>query len=208
MKNLLRVDSSARTEASHSRALGDYLLECAQAYSKGLTVRTRDLVAEPVEQIHQSTIAGFYTPEDQMTDELRAATALSDKLIAEVQWADTILITAPMYNFSAPSALKAWIDQVVRINRTFSYEDGKFSGLVGVNKAYVCCAYGAGRYGEGGDFAAANFLEPYLRFVLEFLGIEQVKFFSAELLTADEATVQAAIDRTKAQIAAEFNPTN
>lgn len=128
-------------------------------------------------------------------------------IIGEVQSADTILITVPMYNFSVPSALKAWIDQVVRINRTFSYEDGQFAGLVGANKAYVCCAYGAGGYGEGGDFAAANFLEPYLRFVLEFLGIEQVKFFSAEFLTADEATVQAAIDQAKAQIAAEFKST-
>lgn len=208
MKHLLRIDASARTDASHSRALGNFLLECAQAQSSELVVRTRDLSTEPVEQIQQTTITGFYTPDDQMTDELQSATALSDKLIDEVQWADTILITVPMYNFSVPSALKAWVDQIVRINRTFSYVDGQFSGLVGARKAYVCCAYGAGGYLEGGDFAAANFLEPYLRFVLEFLGIEQVKFFSAEFLTADEATVQAAIDQAKAQISAELNSTN
>lgn len=207
MKHLLRIDASARTEASHSRALGDFLLERAEAHWTELVVKSRDLVAEPIEQIQQTTISGFYTPDDQMTPELKSATALSDRLIGDVQWADTILITVPMYNFSVPSALKAWIDQVVRINRTFSYEDGQFSGLVGANKAYVCCTYGAGGYGEGGDFAAANFLEPYLRFVLEFLGISHVKFFSAEFLTADEATVQAAIDQAKAQIAAEFNST-
>jgi FMN-dependent NADH-azoreductase len=87
----------------------------------GAIVR-RDLAACPVRHITDLTIAGFYTPVEQHSPEIRRDIALSDTLIAELTAASALLITVPMYNFSIPSALKAWIDHIVRINRTFSYD--------------------------------------------------------------------------------------
>ncbi len=200
MRNLLRIDSSARTTASLSRVLGDHLESCwARAEPAGRVVR-RDLAKSPIGQIEEATITGFYTPADAMTPDLKAATALSDQLIAELQATDALLITTPMYNLSVPAALKAWIDQIVRVDRTFAYEDGQFAGLVKPDLAYVCAAYGANGYEAGGPMAAANFLEPYLDGLLRFLGFSQVQFFSLQATGADEATVAAGLAGAKAEI--------
>jgi FMN-dependent NADH-azoreductase len=94
-----------------------------------------------------------------------------------------------MYNFSIPSALKAWIDQIVRIGRTFAYDGINFTGLVTVKKAYVICAYGASGYTDGGAFASFNFLEPYLKSLLSFLGIGEIQFFNLQATTGDESIV-------------------
>lgn len=204
MQTLLRIDSSARLDASHSRALGDHFVARAREQFPNVAVRLRDLQTRPIEHITQDTIAGFYQTPEMMTDADKAATALSDTLIDELQAADTLLITAPMYNFSVPANLKAWIDQIVRIGKTFSYENGAFGGLVKTRTAYVCCAYGAAGYSEGGAFRAANFLEPYLDFLLKFLGVEAVHFISAEMLTADAATVAREIAAARSQIDAHL----
>lgn len=94
-----------------------------------------------------------------------------------------------MYNFSVPSALKAWIDQIVRIGRTFAYDGTNFTGLVTIKRAYVICAYGAGGYTDGGGFASFNFLEPYLKGLLSFLGITEIQFFNLQATTGDESMV-------------------
>jgi len=138
MTHVLRIDSSSRlaasgdnsSEGSYSRWLADFVLQTrANRFAVAQTI-TRDLSATPISHISDNTIKGYYTPSDAMTDIDRSATALSDRLIKEVKDADVIVLSAPIYNFSVPSALKAWIDQVVRINQTFSYEDGRFAGLV------------------------------------------------------------------------------
>lgn len=200
MKTILRIDSSSRTTASHSRALGDYFENAWQKRYPGTAVVRRDLVTEPLPHIAEQTIAGYYTPEEQLTPDLRAATALSDCLIAELQSAGILLLTVPMYNFSIPSALKAWIDQIVRIGYTFSYDGKNFGGLVKVKQAYVMCAYGAGGYTDGGPFSSFNFLEPYLKSLLGFLGIPEVQFFSVQATTADPTTVATNIDMAKRKI--------
>ncbi len=200
MQNLLRIDSSARTEGSHSRALGDYFEQkWREANPKG-QIAYRDLVRQPVDQLAAETIAGFYTPEDQMTVNLKAATETSDRLIAEVQASDTLLITAPIYNFSVPASLKAWIDQVVRIGRTFAFDGAAFSGLAKPDTAVVCAVYGAAGYEQGGPFRAANFLETYLDFLLKFLGISHVHFITLQSTNADEAALKFAVDKAHFEI--------
>lgn len=200
MQKILRIDSSSRVTGSQSRQLGDHFeSKWKAARPSGLIVR-RDLVKEPIEQIRQDTITGFYTPADAFTSELRDATALSDKLIGEVQAADTLLITSPIYNFGVPAALKAWIDQVVRIGHTFSYDGTSFGGLAKPDTAVVCAAYGASGYEDEGPFRAANFLEPYLDFLLKFLGIPTVHFITVQATTADTATVEAGMAQAKAEI--------
>ncbi len=200
MQKILRVDSSSRMTGSRSRELGDYFeTKWTSVRPNGQIVR-RDLAKEPIEQIRQDTITGFYTPADSMTVGLKAATALSDKLIGELQAADTVLITSPIYNFGVPASLKAWIDQIVRIGHTFSFDGANFGGLAKPGTAIVCAAYGASGYEEGGSFRTANFLEPYLDFLLKFLGIATVHFVTIQATTADAAMVEAGMAQAKADV--------
>lgn len=207
MKNILRIDASARTEHSHSRALGDWLLKQVDACCPDHQVDYLDLATNALPHIHQMTINGYYTPEADHTPEMKEATLLSDGLIGQLQQADVLVMTLPMYNFSVPSSLKAWIDQIVRIGKTFSYENGAFGGLVTVKKAYVIVAYGAAGYVNGGGFQGANFVEPYLQFLLQFLGIQDVHFVSVESTTADESVVEQALEAARGDITRLINTT-
>ncbi|HLI99848.1 MAG TPA: NAD(P)H-dependent oxidoreductase [Bradyrhizobium sp.] len=198
MPSLLRLDASSRRDGSHSRALADVFEAAWVTRFPGATVTRRDLVANPIAHIHETTIAGFYTPVDKLDDKLKGAVALSDELIAEVNTADTILIATPMYNFSVPSALKSWIDQIVRINRTFSYDGTNFTGLVKARRVIVVAAFGAGGY--GGALASADFVTPYLKFLFGFLGVSDVTVIPAEATTADALTVASNVDLAKANI--------
>ena len=191
MTRLLRIDSSSRTDGSHSSQLADQAEALWRKDNPQGRIVHRHLGRDPIPVLSQETITGFFSPQDTLTDNLREATALSDQLIDELQTADTLLLAVPIYNFSVPAALKCWIDQITRIGHTFAYEDGVFRGLTKTRRAVVICAYGADGYLEGQPFEAANFLEPYLRFLLSFLGIEEVEVVSVQATTADEATVAA-----------------
>jgi FMN-dependent NADH-azoreductase len=198
MTSLLRIDASSRLNGSHSRALADAFEAAWSArFPEGAIVR-RDLATKPIAHIHETTIAGFYAAPESFDDKLKSAVALSDELIGELNAADTVLLATPMYNFSVPSALKSWIDQVVRINRTFSYDGKNFIGLVKAKRVVVVAAFGAGGY--GGALAAADFVTPYLKFLFGFLGISDVTVIPAEATTADAATVAANVDRAKIDI--------
>lgn len=200
MANILRIDASARTNGSHSRELGDHFEQLWLKKFPADHVVHRDVVKEPVPHIADQTTAGFYTPADQHSAELKSATALSDKLIAELKAADTLLINAPIYNFSVPSALKAYVDQIVRIGHTFSYDDSTFTGRVTGKRAFVICAYGVAGY--GGPLAPFDHLRTYLNLLLNFLGISNVHFVSLEATTADEATVSRNKEQAKREIEA------
>jgi FMN-dependent NADH-azoreductase len=201
MKTILRVDASSRTAGSQSRALGDYFENTWVKRNAADRFVHRDTAENPIPHIASQTIAGFYTPEEKFSRELRTATALSDRLIGELRAADILLLTVPIYNFSIPSALKAWIDQIVRIGHTFAYDGKNFTGLVTGKRAYVICAYGAGGYLGNGPLAGYDFLKPYLTLLLSFLGIQDIHFFAVEGTTLDEATVSANVDKVKQEIA-------
>lgn len=200
MPSLLRVDASARVEGSHSRALGDAFSSAWAAKNPGGSIILRDLVAEPIPQIESCTIAGFYTPANAMNEELLQATSLSDRLIEELQNSDELLVTTPMYNFTIPASLKAWIDQIVRIGRTFDYDGSNFTGLVTGKTATIAIAYGAAGYSKGGALAAFDLTRPYLQNLLGFLGFVDVRFVTIEATTgeAGELAVRAEIARRAA----------
>jgi FMN-dependent NADH-azoreductase len=200
MSRILRIDASARTANSHSRALADAFVAKWRLRDPRAEIAHRDLAATPVPQLDDATIEGFYTPPEKMDARLKAATALSDTLIAELRAADILLVSLPMYNFAIPAALKAWIDQVVRIGHTFAYDGANFTGLLPGKRAYVMLAYGVGGYLEGGPFAAADFAQPHLKTLLNFLGLADVAFVGVEATTADAATVAANVAKAHAQI--------
>lgn len=199
---LLRIDASARIDGSHSRALGDAFEAAWHARRAQGQIIRRDLAREPLPQIDNLTIAGFYTPADAMTDELRAATKLSDGLIAELQSAGELLLTTPMYNFAVPAALKAWIDQIVRIGHTFGYDGSNFTGLVTGKRITIAIAYGAGGYGEGGPMAALDMVRPYLQALFGFLGFTDIRFAAVEATTGEAGALARSLDDARQAIAA------
>jgi FMN-dependent NADH-azoreductase len=197
---LLRIDSSSRHEGSISRTLGDAFVKAWQSAHPGSVITARDVVAQPLPHISHATIGGFFTPPDQLTADLKAATALSDELVGEIKAANDLLITVPMYNFSIPSSLKAWVDQIVRIRETFAFDGSSFAGLLQGKTAHVAVAYGASGYINGGSFADANFVEPYLRFILSFIGFSQVHFYSVESTSTNADAAQADLARATRQM--------
>jgi FMN-dependent NADH-azoreductase len=201
--HLLRIDASSRSEASMSRTLGDAFVQQWQAVHPQGRITLRDVVAQPLPHVSNATIGGFFTPAEQLTPALKEATALSDALIAEIKAASDVLITVPMYNFGIPSALKAWIDQIVRIHHTFAFDGTSFTGLIQGKTAHVAVAYGASGYVNGGGFAAANFVEPYLRFLLGFVGFSTIHFYAVESTStnADAAAADLAHAKTQMQTA-------
>lgn len=198
MSRLLRIDASSRTAGSYSRALADAFEEAWRERFPQTELIRRDVVTEPIGHISSDTIAGFYMPATDLTGTLREAVALSDRLIAELSSADTLLISTPIYNFSIPSALKAYIDQIVRIGHTFAHDGKTFEGLVKGKRAFVICAYGALGYRDEKLLAAYNFLEPYLRELLGFLGIGDTTFFAVEGTT--DAQAPARLEHARAEI--------
>lgn len=199
-KKILRIDASSRHDGSGSRQMADHLLHRLTAGAPDAQVIRRDLALEPPPHLSAPAIGAFFTPAEAQTSASRQAAALSDALVDELLGADVLVIATPMYNFSIPSALKAWIDHIVRIGRTFSFDGQAFGGLATGKRAYVLCAYGATGYGEGQAFAAANFVEPYLRFLLGFLGVTEVQFVSAEGLSGGEAATVGALEAARARI--------
>ena len=190
MTTLLRIDSSSRHDGSWSRRLGDAL---AAHLAPAQTI-TRDLSTTQLPHVSSASIAAFFSDPATHTPADREATALSDMLIAEIEAADDILITVPMYNFGIPSALKAWIDQVVRVGRTFSFDGQSFGGLVTGKRAFVVIAYGATGY--EGDFRAADFVAPYLRFVLTFIGFTEVTVIPVEGINMGQGEAAEAAARS------------
>jgi len=154
----------------------------AKTWSKthpGGTVIARDLTAIDIAVINGEWVAAAYTPENGRTAEQKEILAVSDSLIADLQEADEYVIGVPMHNFSIPSTLKLWIDQVMRAGKTFEYGTGVAKGLLPGKTATLLVASG-GVYEHGTALAALNFVTPYLRTVLGFMGITDVNFIAAE----------------------------
>jgi FMN-dependent NADH-azoreductase len=179
MPTLLHIDSSPLgAEASISRHLtNEFVQSWKQANPDGKVI-TRDLNTTPLSVIDAAWIGAAYTPEDARTPEQRALLTLSDTLINELLEADEYVIAAPMHNFSVPSILKLWIDQICRAGKTFSYVDGTPAGKLTGKKATIIIPTG-GNYAPGSAYASFNFVEPYLRTVFGFIGVTDTHFLTA-----------------------------
>ena len=191
MPNLLQIDSSPM-QTSISRELTAAYVAAWKTRNPSGSVTCRNLAASPAAPIDQSWIGAAYTPDEALTAEQKQVLALSDELIAELQAADEIVIGAAMHNFGIPAVLKLWIDQVARTGKTFSYSSNGPEGLLKGKKATVLISTG-GVYDAGSPAAAMNFVEPYLRAVLGFLGITDVNVVTA---SGAAQVMMGAVDRT------------
>ena len=197
MSNILVLNSSVSGEASVSRLLvADAVTELTQRDPSAKLV-FRDLAANPLPHLTPETVAGVRSQATTPAEQL--ARALSDELIAELRAADTIVIGAPMYNFSIPTTLRSWFDHVLRAGETFSYSEAGPKGLLSGKKVIVVEARG-GLYSEG-PAQATDFQEPYLRQLLGFIGLTDVTFIRAEKIGYGPEARDAALAGSLAELA-------
>jgi FMN-dependent NADH-azoreductase len=149
---ILHIDASISGESSASRVISKSIVDRLGGEQSGEAVVYRDLAASPLPHL---TLAAF------------AETSVLDEFMA----ADSVVIGAPMYNFTVPSQLKAWIDRIVVAGKTFRYTDDGPEGLAGGKRVIIALARG-GFYGSDSPAAALEHLESYLRGVFNFIGIE------------------------------------
>lgn len=184
MAHLLHVDSSPRGERSHSRRMTREFVEQWQRVHPADTVTYRDIGRNPIPHVDEAWIAAAFSPPEQHTPELREAIRLSDRLLDEFLAADIYVIGVPMYNFSVPSGFKAYIDQIVRVGRTFDFEPNNsahvYKPLVLGKKMFVIEARGDSGFQPGGRYEKMNHHDPYLVTVFGFIGITDITFIHVE----------------------------
>lgn len=188
-QTVLHIDASARIQDSISRKLTARIVEGLNAD----TVIRRDLTSA-LPQITEDWINANFTPADDRDAVQRDLLSLSDQLVDEAKAADTLVIGMPIYNFSVPASLKAWIDLMARVGVTFSYSEAGPEGLLTGKRAIVAVASGGTQVGSDIDFATG-----YLRHVLGFIGITDVQFVSADAMGQD---AEAAMARANSAIEA------
>jgi FMN-dependent NADH-azoreductase len=188
---ILRLDASANAAASGSRALGDQLLQLIGRQHASIELRTRDL-NDGAEFIDNAWIAANLSAADERDAAAVKRLAYSDRLIAELQWADHILVTTPMYNFGVPATLKAWIDHVCRAGITFRYTQDGPQGLLAGKRADIVITTGGAPLESPVDFVSG-----YLRQVFAFIGIDDVEIFGAARMNLDS---EASIERAQQQM--------
>ncbi|MDH4561114.1 NAD(P)H-dependent oxidoreductase [Pseudomonas sp. BN411] len=180
MTKILVIESSFQQEpASASRRITNRLLVEWERREPTVTIVRRDLGRNPPPHVSEALFTGLSLPVQERTPEQVTAVAAAQALIDELLDADVIVIGAPMYNFSVPSTLKCWIDNIAIAGKTFRYTaEGRPQGLVHGKRVYVIASRG-GIYSEGPG-AANNFQDTYLRAVLGLLGMTDFSVISAE----------------------------
>ncbi|MDC0610739.1 FMN-dependent NADH-azoreductase [Vibrio sp.] len=190
MSRVLALKSSILGEYSQSSKLVDEFVSSLDA-----DVTVRDLVAEQLPVLTFEIATALRATED-LSAEQQAYVDLSDKLINEIKDADTLVIAAPMYNFTVPTQLKNWIDLVARAGVTFKYTESGVEGLIKGKKAIVITTRGGIHKGQSEDIVA-----PFLTTFLGFIGITDVEFVYAEALNMGEDFAAKGIASAKEQLA-------
>jgi FMN-dependent NADH-azoreductase len=178
MKQILMLEVSPRGKDSASRSVADTLAaRLTDLYPSAKLIR-RDLAAEHLSHLDGVTLRAISTQDPAEAKRLKEAAHQSDELTDELLESDLLVIATPMWNFGIPSALKAWIDLVVRPGKTFQYAGDGVVGLAKNKKAILVLASG-GVFTEG-PWRSWDFVEPYLRQILGFIGIVDVQTVRAE----------------------------
>jgi FMN-dependent NADH-azoreductase len=175
---LLHIDSSILGENSASRKITATVVDAIRSSTPGLGVTYRDLVADPLAHLTQAALPNGHplgSDAPAAAQDKAAGLAALDEFLA----ADIVVIGAPMYNFSIPSQLKAWLDRILVAGKTFQYSAEGVQGLAG-NKRVIAVASRGGFYGAGMPAAPAEHAESYLRAVFGFIGVTNPEFIVVE----------------------------
>lgn len=179
MKKVLNIVTSPMGPYSFSNNLANALIAKICDAHPGSMVKVRDLNENPSPHLEESHLQSFFTPPDLHSEDHKEAIQHSNEAIDEIVEADIIVIGVPMYNFSIPSTLKAWIDHIIRRGVTFRMtETGESIGMVNGKKVYLCISTG-GIYSEG-PMKMFDYTEPYLRTILSFTGMTDITTYRVE----------------------------
>lgn len=178
MKTILHLISSPRQKDSFSIKLGRAIVEQLKEKHPDSKVNEVNLIEENFPHLDAPHLQSFFTPKEDRTVADQEAVLYSDQAISQLFEADIIVIGAPLYNFSIHSALKAWIDHIARAGITFRYGEHGAEGLVKDKKVYIAMSAG-GVYSEG-PYQPYDFVVPYLKAVLSFMGMTDITVFRAE----------------------------
>lgn len=191
MLKILHITASIRGSASVSRALSEQIVQNLTADTEAEIV-SRDLSQNDLPFIDDDRFAANRTPDAERSPAQRALAATADTLIEELQSADIIVFGVPIYNFSVPATVKAWADLVARSGTTFQYSENGPVGMLKHKAAYVAVATGGTKVGSEIDF-----MTPWLRYFLEFLGIHDIKMVSADAIMGADG--EERIEQAKAE---------
>ncbi|SFI84826.1 FMN-dependent NADH-azoreductase [Caulobacter sp. UNC279MFTsu5.1] len=213
MTAILHIDSSARAglsgrspHGSHSRRLTARFVDRWRAARPADSVTYRDVGAAPPSPVTGDWIHAAFTPPERRDGRMARVLAESDRLVDELLAADLIVVGAPMYNFGPPAPLKAWIDNVVRVGRTFGFDRARtgepyWPMLDAMGKTLVILSSrGDHGYGSGGRLAHANHLEPALRTPLSYLGVTDVHEAAIEYDEFADSRLAASIVAAEARV--------
>lgn len=190
MNQILHIDASGRETSSVSRKLSNQIIQ--KISDDKSTVSYRD-VSQGLPFVDEMMIGAYYTQKTERSEQQNQAIAISDAIVEELMAADTVVIGMPIYNFSMPAGFKAWSDLAARVGETFKYTENGPVGLLEGKKAYIAVVSGGTKVGSEIDF-----LTPWLRHYLGFIGIHDVEIVQAEALNQngdnaiDEALVSIA----------------
>ncbi|WP_294000191.1 FMN-dependent NADH-azoreductase [Sphaerotilus sp.] len=173
--NILQINASARRDGANSTRVANQVTARLQAANPGATLTLRDLAVTPHPLLDEAALGALFTPAANRSAEQAARVALDDALIAEIQAHDTVVLGVPMYNFGVPVQLKSWIDAIARAGVTFRYTASGPEGLLTGKTVYLALARG-GLYRDTPNDSQV----PYLKSVLGFLGLTDVRFIYAE----------------------------
>ncbi|MBU2985195.1 NAD(P)H-dependent oxidoreductase [Saccharophagus degradans] len=208
MGTLLHIDSSVRAannpnpnHDSISKNIARRFIDTWKQNRPDDEYIYRDVGVNPPDFITQDWIGAVFTPEEQRTPVQKERLALSDKLIAEVTAADIILISSPMYNYGMPAQLKAWFDQVVRINKTFDFDlsrgDFPLQPLLSGKTLIIVTSSGEFGFEKGGIREDSSHLAPHLRTLSKYLGVDTIYEITSEYQEFDDERHRMSVTNAK-----------
>lgn len=196
--NVLHVSASARKDASVSRQLADDFITNLDAAGLRANLIERDL-NEGIAFVDEDWINANFTPPEERSADQSVRLDYSDQLVGELNAADLIVISTPIYNFSVPASLKAWIDQITRARLTFKYTETGPVGLLQNKRAVIAVTSGGTQIGSDQDFAVG-----YLRHILGFVGITDISIIAADKIMADSEAAMAQAKTQSAEVLKTF----
>ncbi|WP_421807200.1 FMN-dependent NADH-azoreductase [Flagellimonas sp.] len=184
MNKVLIINASVRNERSHSRKLTQLFEENWKKKHPNDLFTHREVGLEEIPPINEKWIASAFVQPNERTQENQSGVALSDALVKEFKAHDIYVLGTPMYNWSIPSGLKAYIDQLMRINETWKFRsgepDGDYVGMLENKKMFILSSRGDTGYGENEKNEYMNFQTTYLKFVFGIMGIKDITMISLD----------------------------
>lgn len=204
MSKILVINASARKERSLSRYMTNVFIECWKDKKPGDSFIYREVGQENIPHVTEKWIAGAFKPAELRTVEDIEALKLSTQLVEELKDADIIVVGTPMYNWSVPSALKAYIDQVLRVNETIlitkDNPENPYTGLLKDKQVYLLMVRGNNGYEPGDFYEHMDFQTNYLKTVFRIMGIEDIKHVALNGVGLGEEPSKAVAEKVRALI--------